>query len=212
MESSRTVGGLAVELRSRARCVANQIAELQNQLETLGVESAELGFEAGVIGRPRPVVKSLKLANKAIQSVAKADPSNIQEVAASQLDISNSYYQSVLDQARQSFRSAIIAGAIGFAFFLAAVAFVLAQDEPDAAIISAISGGIAQAIAGLNFWLYGRTAQQLDAFHIRLEQTQRFLLANSVCENLESAERDAARANLVTLIATHTATSPEPHQ
>jgi len=143
--------------------------------------------------------------SQAIESVAAADPTNVQEVAASQLAISNDYYQNVLHQARQSFRAAIVAGAVGLAFFLAAVAFVLARNDNDAAVISAISGAIVQAIAGLNFWLYGRTAQQLDTFHVRLEQTQRFLIANSLCESLTDEHRDGARVDLISMIATHTA-------
>ena len=67
--------------------------------------------------------------------------------------------------------------------------------------ISSISGGIVEVIAGLNFWLFGRTATQLDLFHIRLEQTLRFLLANSVCENPGNDARDSARSELVRLIA-----------
>ena len=47
-----------------------------------------------------------------------------------------------------------------------------------------------------------RALTQLDLFHVRLEQTQRFLLANSVCENLGNDSLDAARADLVKLIGT----------
>jgi hypothetical protein len=118
-------------------------------------------------------------------------------VAASQLKISNNYYQSVLGQAQQSFRSAIIAAGVGLGFFLAALGFALALGKLDVAIISSISGGIVEVIAGLNFWLFGKTAAQLDLFHVRLEQTQRFLLANSVCENLRDDARDTARSELV---------------
>ena len=75
------------------------------------------------------------------------------------------------------------------------------MDKLDVAIISSISGGIVEVIAGLNFWLFGRTATQLDLFHVRLEQTQRFLLANSVCENLGSDARDTARSELVRSIS-----------
>jgi hypothetical protein len=143
-------------------------------------------------------------ASPEIESVAAADPRNVQEVAASQLGFSNKYYESVLHQARLSFWCAIVAAAVGLAFFVAAVAFVLARNDIDAAVISAISGGIVQAVAGLNFWLYGRTAQQLDTFHLRLEQTQRFLIANSLCENLTAEHRDSARIDLINIIATHT--------
>jgi hypothetical protein len=38
-----------------------------------------------------------------LRNIAKADPGNIQQVAASQLDPSTNYYTSVLRQAQQSF-------------------------------------------------------------------------------------------------------------
>jgi Cyanobacterial TRADD-N associated 2-Transmembrane domain len=194
---------------------SEQFSAVQEALMRMDVDAAEIDLKLGDDGRLRPIIKSVKMERQReqpIQAVAQADPSNVQEVAASQLEISNSYYESVLHQAKQSFRSAIVAGGIGFAFFLAAVAFVIAREQADAAVISAISGGIAQAIAALNFWLYGKTAQQLDAFHVRLEQTQRFLLANSVCQGLADSERNAAREKLVALIATHmTAPSQSPH-
>lgn len=129
----------------------------------------------------------------AIESVANADPGNIQQVAASQLALSNSYYQSVLSQARLSFLAAIVSAAVGLVFFVFAVIFAIMSHNPDPAYISALAGGIVEVISGLNFWLFGRAASQLDAFHVRLEQTQRYLLANSVSTGLP----DDARAQVV---------------
>lgn len=179
----------------------------------------DVEFTKEMTGRLRPTVKNIHLrtgsgsrqdivSTTAIDSVARADPSNIQEVAASQLEISNNYYKSVLRQAQQSFRSAIVAAGVGLAFFIAALGIGLAQQTLDVAIISAISGGIVEVISGLNFWLFGRTATQLDLFHVRLEQTQRFVLANSVCENLSTEARDATRSELVRLIGTSTCEPP----
>jgi hypothetical protein len=37
----------------------------------------------------------------------------------------------------------------------------------------------------VNFYLYARTSAQLAEFHSRLDVTQRFLLANSLCETLD---------------------------
>lgn len=133
----------------------------------------------------------------ALGAVARADPGNIQQVAASQLALTNSYYQSVLKQARQSFGAAVIAASAGSIFFAGAVVVVLADKSLNAAIISALGGLIVEVISGLNFWLYGHAASQLDAFHLRLESTQHFLLANSVCESLSANERDRVRALLV---------------
>jgi hypothetical protein len=192
---------------------AEALRRIQKEFEARGI-SADMDVEFEVTdGAVRPVVKNVRLrtvhestdgrsAQAAIDSVARADPSNIQAVAASQLEISNDYYQSVLSQAKQSFRSAIVAASVGLAFFLAALGIGLALDKLDVAIISSISGGVVEVIAGLNFWLFGRTATQLDLFHVRLEQTQRYLLANSVSENLSDTTRDTARAELVRLIAT----------
>jgi hypothetical protein len=193
------------------------LQQVQRDFEEKGISAdmdIDMAVAGGAAGGMRPVVKNIRLrtgerpprdsdiaSQTAIDSVAHADAGNISEVAASQLKISNNYYQSVLAQAQQSFRSAIVAASVGLGFFLAALGFGLAMDKLDIAIISSISGAIVEVIAGLNFWLFGRTATQLDLFHVRLEQTQRFLLANSVCENLGSDARDAARSELVRSIS-----------
>jgi hypothetical protein len=200
--------------------VTEEIKRIQRLFDEAGI-SADMDVEfASVAGTEavggnsmRPVLKNIRIrtgensagsgaASSAIENVALADPSNIQAVAASQLEISNDYYQTVLRQAKQSFRAAVAAAIVGLLFFLAAVGLGIVRHTIEVAIISALSGGIVELIAGLNFWLFGQTATQLDLFHVRLEQTQRFLLANSVCENLSDDSRDAARADLVKLIGT----------
>jgi hypothetical protein len=137
----------------------------------------------------------------ALGAVASADPGNIQEVAASQLLLTNNYYRSVLRQARQSFAAAVAAAGAGLIFFAGAVLVLLASDALEAAVISALGGVVVEIISGLNFWLYSYASSQLDAFHLRLERTQHFLLANSVCESLSVNERDRVRARLVEQIA-----------
>ncbi len=118
-------------------------------------------------------------------SVAQADPSNIQQVAASQLELINNYYSTILNQAVQSFRWAIIAAGVGLAFFVAAVTFLLTSQQTNLSAVSIISGALVEVISGVNFYLYRQALAQLELFHVRLERTQLFLLANSVCENLK---------------------------
>jgi hypothetical protein len=120
----------------------------------------------GFVGTP--TIRNVFMSG-AIENVAKADPGNIQEVAASPLALSNSYYQSVLSQAR--FLATIVSAAIGLVFFILSLILAMVSHNPDAAYISALAGGIVEVISGLNFWLFGRTASQLDAFHVRLEKT-----------------------------------------
>ncbi len=139
--------------------------------------------------------------DKAVDRLAKAKPSDVQEVAASQIKLLNSYYALVLEQARRSFRWALIAAGVGLLFFLAAIGFILLKQVDNAALISLISGALVQVISGINFFLYGKTSTQLSDFHNRLEQTQRFLLANSVCEGLTNEFKQKARSKLIFAIS-----------
>ncbi len=134
-------------------------------------------------------------------SVAQADPSNIQQVAASQLELINNYYSTILNQAVQSFRWAIIAAGVGLAFFVAAVTFLLTTQQTNLSAVSIISGALVEVISGVNFYLYRQALAQLELFHVRLERTQLFLLANSVCENLKGDNQQTARAELIRIIA-----------
>jgi len=151
------------------------------------------------------------VADAAIQEVARTDPRNIQEVAAAQFGLSDAYYTNVLSQARRSFAAAVVAASIGLLFFLGAVASaLLARPATSAAVVSTVGGAVVEVVAGLNFWLYSRTSTQLNAFHIRLERMQKYLLANSVCANIAAERRDEVMADLVRTIATEVAEAPDP--
>jgi regulator of protease activity HflC (stomatin/prohibitin superfamily) len=137
----------------------------------------------------------------ALESVSKADPSNIQEVAAAQLTLSNLYYENVLSQAKRSFNAAVAAGIGGSLFFLAAIIFAIAAKQLTASLISSVGGAVVEVVSGLNFWLYARTAVQLNSFHMRLERMQRYLVANSVAASLNGEQRESTRAKLVLIIS-----------
>jgi hypothetical protein len=132
-----------------------------------------------------------------IKELSDADPRNIQQVSAAQLALSTSYYKNVLQQAQRSFIAAIASATMGLLFFIAAVSILLARNDVRAGTVSVISGGIVEVIAGLNFWLYGRTAFQLNSFHIRLEQTQKYLMANSIATKLGTEKREIALSDLI---------------
>jgi hypothetical protein len=137
----------------------------------------------------------------AVERISNAKTSDVQEIARSQIQLLLGYYQLALDQAKRSFNWALIAAGIGLAFFLAAVGFVLYWNSGSAATISVVSGSMVEAIAGINFYLYSKTSGHLADFHNRLEGTQRYLLANSICESLDEPNKQAARIELVRAIA-----------
>jgi len=179
--------------------LSGQASEIREMLAKAGLTASSLEVTPnGQLVIPKG---ALRLADVAINEVAAAAPDNIQEVAASSLRINELYYQGVLAQARVSLRWALVAAGVGLAFFVLAVGFELARGLTSAAIISALGGAVVEVISGLNFWLYAKVARQLDAFHIRLERMQRFLVANSVALSLTGQAREHALMDLSRAIA-----------
>ena len=134
---------------------------------------------------------------ESIQRLGNAETKNVQQIAASQLELLATYHQVTLEQSRRSFFWALIGSGAGLVLFIVAVVFALWKGLSLAAIVPLASGAIVQIVSGVVFYLYGQTSPQLSAFHSRLEVLQRYLLANSICESLSDGERDKARAALI---------------
>lgn len=137
-----------------------------------------------------------------LENLAEIRPDEVQKIAASQIIILSSYYIEALKQAKKSFNWGLVAAGVGLFFFLGAIGVLLLDKSQSIATISAVSGAVVEFISAINFYLYGTTTKQLSDFHERLDRTQRFLLANSICESIEGDERQKARAQLVQAIAT----------
>ena len=136
---------------------------------------------------------------EAIKRLGQADTKNVQEIAASQLDLLTAYYRSALGQSDRSFNWALIGSAVGLLLFAVAFGFAVLNGLTLATVLP---GTVFEALAGIVFLLYGKTSSQLSAFRSGLEVLQRHLLANSICESLSTAEeRDKARAALIAEIS-----------
>jgi transcriptional regulator with XRE-family HTH domain len=165
----------------------------QRLCEIFGKSPEELGLIL-------PVSDTVQAIQNTVDQVAEANPKNIQEVAASQLAIINSYYLNGLEQSQQSFRWSLIWGGIGLVFFVIAVIVLLFRQPAEVAYVSGIGGAIVEVFAGTYLYLYKHASDQLGRFRFALDNTQRILLANSMCESLEKAEMQSMRAELIRLI------------
>jgi hypothetical protein len=152
--------------------------------------------QSGVVG----ITGQIRVEN-AIDRVSKSDLNNLPEIAASQLEIINSYYQGVLAQAQRSFLWALIAAGVGLGFFIGSVVFLITQQSNNLSAVSLISGALIEVISAINFYLYAKASSQLAAFHVALERTQRMLMANSICELIEGDLKQSTRADLVRRVA-----------
>jgi len=141
----------------------------------------------------------------ALERLSETEPGNVQQVVASQIELMNVYHNVVLEQARRSFVWALVAAGVGLLFFIVAIGLSVVKGPTyqNVTFISAIGGVLTEFISAINFVLYGKTANQMAEFQYRLDQTQRFLLANSICEGLEGSTKQEARFYLVKVISGH---------
>ncbi len=78
----------------------------------------------------------------------------------------------------------------------------MVRGSGDKASISFLAGSVIQVISGINFYLYFKAARQFASFHICLERTNRFLVANSICMDVGcTVKRDEIRTELIEIIA-----------
>ena len=134
---------------------------------------------------------------QALRRLTDASEGAVKAIASSQIELLARFYDLSLSPAGRSFRWALVASMVGLAFFLMAIVFMIWRQSGELATITMIGGALIEFIAGVNFYLYGKTLTQLSLFQGRLEVTQRFLLANSLCESLGEAWRDPVRARLI---------------
>lgn len=145
--------------------------------------------------------------NRLLEKLAEAKPADVQVIAATQIAYLSQYYGEVLKQAKKSFNWALIAAGIGLIFFLSSIIFDALKLNSSSAIISTTCGLIIEFISAINFYLYNRASLQMAEYQERLDRTQRFLLANSICEGLETDAKQKARSGLIDVIAKTTYSS-----
>jgi hypothetical protein len=150
--------------------------------------------------------------SRALETISKAKPGNVQEIAASQIRILSSFYRLALEQAQRSFRLGLVAATVGLVFFVAAIAFLLIKNNQSVATAGILSGALIEVISGLNFYLYGSTSKQLGDFFTKLDSLQCILLANTFCESLKSPHKEESRTELIRKLAGIEITVPETQE
>lgn len=134
------------------------------------------------------------------EELAHTKPGDVQKIASLHFKMILNYYEDVREQAQRSFFWALVAAGVGTAFLVcAAIGYMMSTSAN--ANLSLVAGVLIQVISAINFYLYARTARQFASFHICLERTNRFLLANSLCEHLSDEHGNEARKELIRIIA-----------
>lgn len=169
-------------------------------------ELLKLNLLMDLQGAPRlpsaltPAFVNFSKEQAAIEAIRQSDPTNFQNIAASELDLSNSYYASVRIQSGQSFLWSLIASGVGLVFFIISVVFLifeLGKVSYFGAAVSAVGGAFVEVYAGLIQWQGRQTAKQAKDCRNDLNRIQRFIIANSACEGLKDEEKQKKRAEII---------------
>jgi hypothetical protein len=139
-----------------------------------------------------------KSAQQHCDRLSRAKPGDSHEVASQLMEVALKYYGDVRGQAQQSFFWALVLAGVGTAVFLATAVLVMYDQNAETVVLAGVGGALIHVVSGINFVLYGRAARQFASFHICLERFNRFLIANTICENVQDRDKkDDLRAELV---------------
>jgi hypothetical protein len=150
--------------------------------------------------------KSEKLLHSNCELIAAAPPGDTRPLAKHLGDMSLTYYRDVRWQAQESFLVALAMGVVGVCFFLYGARH--AMDDPvsqglSPKAVGLIGGAVVHVIAAIQLFMYRQASRQFASFHVCLERMNRFLLAETISQNLPNdAAKEAARTELIHVIAT----------
>jgi hypothetical protein len=139
----------------------------------------------------------IALIARPLEQLATAQPNEVQKIATAQQEILLEYYAMGSRHADVSFRWAIVAGCVGLILYATAICSGIFLPGAHAVLPGVVGGTALEGLASVNFYLYGRASRQLGSFLATLERSQRYLVANSICEGLEGDTKQTARADLV---------------
>jgi hypothetical protein len=135
------------------------------------------------------------------------DPGKTHAVAALLQRMMLGYYADVRMQAQMSLYVAFpaaIFSAVAFSLsgFVPRYSAQAANAGSPATIRSwVIAGSVLGLIAAISLFSYTRSSRRLGLFHVGLERTNRFILADALCEKLEATRQDYVRQTLVDVVA-----------
>jgi hypothetical protein len=135
--------------------------------------------------------------------LARCKPGDVPAISALLQHMIVKYYEDVRYQARFAFNAACGLELVAVSFFVV-VAYLSLElpgelTNPETWLV-AVGGTLTQLMTAVVFYLYAQSAKQFAAFHICLERTNRFLLANALVEHLPEEERSERRTDVIKTI------------
>ena len=110
---------------------------------------------------------------------------------------SKEYFSISKNQAKSSFRLSVASCAIGMMLLVASAVLALLIERIEPAIITVISGAIAELIAATVFWVHNKSALQLNHYYDALHENEQFLSAVNVVDKISEDKRDEVYTEII---------------
>ncbi|HEC78697.1 MAG TPA: hypothetical protein ENI34_06095 [candidate division WOR-3 bacterium] len=153
-----------------------------------------------LIDKKRAMIESKEVGNvitKALTELQKT-PQDVLEIMYRNVAELKGYYTTNKQQAKNAYNSALFVCFLGFTIFIIGVAInYLSPAKKTIIPYATLAGAIVEVISGLFFWLYSQTVKQINTFHDKLIETQRYLAAIQIAKSISDENRDKVYANIV---------------
>ena len=100
-------------------------------------------------------------------------------------------------QVRNVFSAAIFTCCLGFIVFATGIIGFSSQGKGMILVCATVSGAVIEIIAGLIFWIYGRSVEQLNTFHKTFYENQKLLSSIHLVNSVSESNKDALYAYIV---------------
>ncbi|HEY9672816.1 MAG TPA: hypothetical protein V6D11_15335 [Waterburya sp.] len=125
------------------------------------------------------------------------EPGDVLAVITRNLALLREAYIISKQQVRDVFSAAIFTCCLGFIIFATGVIAFSSQRSGMILVCSTIAGAVIELIAGLIFWIYNQSIEQLNSFHKTFYENQKLLSSIHLVNNVSEMNKDALYAYII---------------
>lgn len=120
--------------------------------------------------------------------IGEGEDINIIKLMYNNLKELREYYVISKRQANKAFSASLLVCIFGVIIYVLGIVLTCVLDK-DITLISIISGTTVELIAGLFFWMYNKSNKQLNIYHKRLSETEKYLISIQLTEKMTDDQK-----------------------
>ena len=132
-----------------------------------------------------------------LSNLSEKDITDVDAIVRSQLKTLGKVHDLQVAQASISFRWALLAGAIGLIFLVAAIGFMVFQHLQSLSLASLVSGTVIEFIAAVQLYIFKHASQRLEKTQARIDDMLQFLIAAGMAEKLTGDQKQQVRGDVI---------------